>query len=227
MKKNYWLILFIIVLAADLVFIYGGEESLRYLSKSLIVPVLAGYFYSGVRGRASGLSKWIILALLFSWLGDIFLLFESSDKGFFLAGLMAFLFAHFFYITFFSSVQREETIRPKPLLGILAIVWYVLLMKFIKPGDLGSLAVPVRIYGAVIMIMFWMALQMLYSMHKTAGIWMIAGATLFAISDSVLALDRYFRSIDNAGLIVILTYGLAQLLLTEGAMRYIQKSTAR
>lgn len=52
---------------------------------------------------------------------------------------------------------------------------------------------------------------------------MMAGALLFIISDSVLAINRFYNQFEPAGLIVMLTYGLAQLLITDGAINYIRK----
>jgi uncharacterized membrane protein YhhN len=50
---------------------------------------------------------------------------------------------------------------------------------------------------------------------------MMMGALLFVISDSVLAINKFYQSFDFAGIIIILTYCLAQLFIIEGAMRYI------
>ena len=51
------------------------------------------------------LKKWILLALLFSWVGDILLMFESERINFFLFGLLAFLIAHVFYIVFIKIFE--------------------------------------------------------------------------------------------------------------------------
>ncbi|MBI1343882.1 MAG: lysoplasmalogenase [Terrimonas sp.] len=221
MKKQHWVLLFMAVLAADLLLIYFGKDTLRYLSKSLLLIVLGSYFFTAVRASGSKLTKWIILALVFSWLGDVLLMFEQQDTRFFMAGLVAFLVAHFFYITFFSTIQREESSKRQVMLGVIAVVWYFILMKLIQPAKLGDLSVPVRIYGAVIMIMLWMALQMLYINNKWAGWFMVAGAILFVVSDSTLAINKFYQSFNHAGVAVMLTYGLAQLCLVEGAVRYI------
>ena len=50
---------------------------------------------------------------------------------------------------------------------------------------------------------------------------MTMGAILFVVSDSLLAFNKFFAAFNNAGLIIMLTYGLAQLFITEGAVKYI------
>ena len=43
------------------------------------------------------------------------------------------------------------------------------------------------------------------------------GALLFVISDSVLAINKFYQPFEVAGVIIMLTYGLAQLFIVEGA----------
>ena len=54
---------------------------------------------------------------------------------------------------------------------------------------------------------------------------MTMGAILFVVSDSLLAFNKFFSPFNNAGVIIMLTYGLAQLFITEGAVRYINSET--
>ena len=80
---------------------------------------------------------------------------------------------------------------------------------------------PVRIYGIVISFMFMLALHMLFIKDKVAGKWMMLGALLFIISDSALAINKFYQPFEVASVIIMLTYGLAQLFIIEGARRYI------
>ncbi len=92
--------------------------------------------------------------------------------------------------------------------------------KFLSPY-LGALKLPVRIYGIVISFMLMLAMHMLFIKNKIAGKWMMAGALLFIISDSALAINKFYQAFELADILVILTYGLAQLFIVEGASRYI------
>jgi uncharacterized membrane protein YhhN len=80
---------------------------------------------------------------------------------------------------------------------------------------------PVRIYAIVISFMFMLAMHMSFIKYKNAGRWMMLGALLFVISDSVLAINKFYQSFEMADIVVMLTYGLAQLFITEAATRYI------
>ena len=62
---------------------------------------------------------------------------------------------------------------------------------------------------------------MLFIKNKLAGQWMMAGALLFVISDSVLAINKFYQPFKAADVIIMLTYGLAQLFIAKGAAMYI------
>jgi uncharacterized membrane protein YhhN len=85
-----------------------------------------------------------------------------------------------------------------------------------------KMKLPVRIYGVVISFMFLLALHMLFLRNKTTGKLMMTGALLFVISDSVLAINKFYQPLEWAGIVVILTYGFAQFFIVEGAIRYTQ-----
>jgi uncharacterized membrane protein YhhN len=52
----------------------------------------------------------------------------------------------------------------------------------------------------------------------TPIILVIAGASLFYISDSVLAREKFIHPMKNGGLIIMVTYFLGQLLITIGVV---------
>ena len=103
---------------------------------------------------------------------------------------------------------------------LIVIIYYVAIIAILSPY-LGDMKLPVRIYAIVISFMFLMAMHMLYIKNKTAGFRLMAGALLFVISDSILAVNKFYQPFETAGLFVMATYGLAQLFLMEGAIRYI------
>ena len=223
MKKEYWLIAFIILLITHLASIQLRNESLQYFTKPLLIPVLGGYFLSQTNSITSPLKKWILLALFFSWGGDVLLMFVSSDSDFFLAGLAAFLVAHICYILFFHVIRVQGKIKGKLFLLLLVFIYYVGLMTILSPW-LGTFKLPVRIYGVVICFMLMLAMHMLYIKNKKAGWDMFSGALLFILSDSVLAVNKFYIPFAEAGVIVMLTYGFAQLLIVRGAVHYITTS---
>lgn len=222
MKKTYWIILFALILLADLAAIYMHFDTLKGITKPLIVIILIIYFLSQTAGYKINLKSFIVLALLFSWVGDVLLMFEEKNPIFFLLGLSAFLLAHIFYILFFHFVRVRENVKSNVWLLLIVAIYYSLLMSVLSPF-LGSMKLPVRIYGVVISFMLLLAMHMPFISLTKAGKMMLLGALLFVISDSVLAVNKFYLPFEQAGITIMLTYGLAQLSITEGAIKYIRK----
>jgi uncharacterized membrane protein YhhN len=219
-NKRSWIFLFAVGLAAN---ITGGlikNQWVEYISKPLIVISLIIYFFFQTKNTSSSLKKWVVAALFFSWVGDMLLLFQQNHSLFFLLGLSAFLIAHIFYIVLFHSIRLIENVRSNLWLLLIVVIYYLALISFLSPY-LHDMKIPVRIYGIVISFMFMLAMHMLFIQQKKAGLLMMAGALLFVISDSVLAINKFYQSFEPAGAAIMLTYGLAQFLITDGVIRYI------
>jgi uncharacterized membrane protein YhhN len=218
--KKVWLIAFTLALIADLIGIYLKNEMLVYIAKPLIVISLIAYFLTATRKIENGFIKIIVSALFFSWLGDLALMFDSFDQRSFLIGLLAFLIAHVAYIRFFSIARAGEKIKLKPVLILVVAVYYAGLISFLY-NHLNEMKIPVIVYGLIISIMFLLALHMLFIKNKEAGKLLMLGALLFVTSDSILAINKFYQSFEMAGILIMLTYGLAQLFITIGAAGYI------
>ncbi|HZI53615.1 MAG TPA: lysoplasmalogenase [Chitinophagaceae bacterium] len=224
MRKLSWIILFIIIFLADLIVVYVGNETLRFITKPLLVPLLVGYFFSATTSFRSSLKKWVVFALVFSWMGDVLLMFESANTIFFIFGLIAFLIAHIFYILLYENIIGLENIKKNYWLFIPVLIYYLLLIYILSP-HLENMKWPVRVYGVVISYMLVQALQIGRINNRTAATIMIPGAVLFILSDSILAMNKFYQSFEQAGIAIMLTYGIAQLLITVGAAGYITSAS--
>ena len=224
MNKRFWIILYFFIFGADLFAVYNGNESLRYITKPLLMPLLIIFFVFQTKDFLSPLKKWIVLALVFSWAGDVLLMFESTNSNFFISGLVAFLIAHIFYILFYENVIRKEGLKKNYWWFLPVIIYYISLIYILSP-NLGDMKLPVRIYGIVISYMLIQALQTGRIKDLGAATLMIAGAVLFITSDSILAINKFYESFEYAGIAIMLTYGIAQLLITLGAVRYITSTS--
>ena len=217
MKQKHWTLLFIIVLLGELIGIQLENNILQFIFKPLIIPVVIGYFDSQINDITKGFNKWIVAALIFSWIGDVLLMFQDKKDIFFLLGLSAFLLAHVFYVIYFHKVRLRDNVKSNPWLLVIVVVYYAALISFLSPY-LGDMKVPVRIYGIVISFMFMLAMHMLFIRNKSAGKWMMIGALLFVLSDSLLALNKFYQSFEFASVAIILAYALAQFFIVKGAV---------
>lgn len=223
MIKKGILVFFFILLLINII---GGETGtglLQYVSKPLLMPVLAFYFLLYQKGFDSALTKWVLLALFFSWAGDVLLLFQERTADFFLFGLSAFLLAHVCYIFLFHNIRAREGMKINYILALPVAAYYGILIKILSP-HLGDMQMPVIIYGLIISFMLILALQMRHSWNKEAGKWMAAGAMLFILSDSLLAFNKFYKPFKLADIAVMLTYGFAQFLIVSGVAMYIRRT---
>ena len=151
-------------------------------------------------------------------------MFESLNGNFFIFGLAAFLIAHIFYIILFDQIRVKEKVRQS-LLPLLPIaIYYFLLISLLQP-HLGEMRKPVSMYGLIICIMLSFAIDLWRIKDRQVSSYIIPGALFFVVSDSILAINKFYKPFENAGIVIMLTYGLAQLLITFGTSRYITSAS--
>jgi len=225
MNRTLWLVLFFIIMAVDIFAIATDNNDLRWFTKPLIIPMLIGYLVSSLTVIKFREYKRVTAALIFSWSGDVLLMLESRDSNFFIYGLVSFLIAHVCYIYFFQLVKRKEKIKMSWLFVLPVLVYYAGLITLLFPY-LKDLKIPVIVYGAGISTMLGFALHMLAMKYKNAAMSMMIGALLFIISDSVLAINKFYKPFEGAGIVIMLTYAFAQLFIVAGVIKYIRASIA-
>lgn len=152
--------------------------------------------------------RWVIAAgLAFSTAGDIFLMLPRDR---FVAGLASFLAAHLCYAWAFS-IGVPFAANPGFWLVYLALGGGV--AAFVWPGLKPALRGPVTVYVVVIAVMASLAAERWHALGSVAALAAAAGAGLFVVSDSVLAIDRFRRPFHAARALTLVTYWAAQLLI--------------
>ncbi len=202
---TYILILFVIVSA----FIhiraeYRGPRQHIYIFKPLTMVFI---LLIAILGQAASpfYKYMIIIGLLSSLAGDVFLMLPPDR---FVAGLVAFLIAHLFYIAAFVSEISSLIWWPSIPFVIYGIVIYAILAP-----SLGKLKLPVLIYILVILVMAWLAWERWSQTGQSGALLASLGAVLFIISDTILAIDRFRGAFKLSRALNLTTYFAAQLLI--------------
>ncbi|WP_290969483.1 lysoplasmalogenase [Flavobacterium sp.] len=167
-------------------------------------------------------SKNILLAALaLSWLGDVILLFTDLGEIYFILGLVCFLSAHVVYCVLFNKQKRIRKKQNKPLfiLGSILIAIYLIGMVSVLMPYLGELEIPVSIYASVISIMLLFAFNGFLVWEKPGNQLVFFGALFFVISDSILAVNKFYAPIPKSSFFIMLTYLLAQYLIVVGVLK--------
>ncbi|WP_153798660.1 lysoplasmalogenase [Foetidibacter luteolus] len=223
--KRIITVIYFAALAADCYLIEAGQ-GFRYFTKGLLMPLLMLLLLLQSAQSAKVYPRNLILgALLLSFAGDILLL-KSLDPRFFIAGLLCFLGVQLLYIFFFRRVIRNRKVN----MGLLAttaagMFIYILLFLWILWNPAKELRVPVIVYAVALSAMLVAAVTTTArkSLVKITTQFYIPGAIFFVLSDSLLAIEKFVVHEKFIEVLVMITYGVAQYLITTGATLYLIK----
>lgn len=212
---KYGTIAFLALTVVQLTAILFSLEAARFITKPLLIPCLMVVVYAG--SSHSRQRSLVMTALFFSFAGDVFLLFDYKDPLYFIFGLVSFLITHVLYIVYFTGIRPLQTslLKRFPWIIVLIMLYGFSLVYFLFP-KLGELKVPVIVYAVVICSMLLAAIHVFNRVNDKAGMMFIAGAAFFVISDSLLAVNKFYAAFPSAGLLIMFTYCAAQYYIAKG-----------
>jgi uncharacterized membrane protein YhhN len=185
---------------------YSARSAAHYIFKPLTILFVIAIALIPKHGASAFYRYALILGLLFSLAGDIFLMLERDR---FILGLVSFFVAHLFYTAAFLYESGAEL----PFLSMVPFMLYGGLMLRALWPSLGKMRLPVLAYVIVILLMGWMAAGRWMWAGRGGSLLAAAGALLFIASDSLLALDKFRGRFRAAQLLILATYFAAQLLI--------------
>jgi len=186
---------------------------LYFAAKPLLMVTLLLYFLSASKGYPNW-RVFVLIALVFSWAGDVFLMRD----GLFIAGLAAFLIAHVFYIiTYQKTGAAQGKISPWSLAGF--AVAGATLIWVLYPG-LGGMLIPVVAYALVLLTMAVWAYKRKGATPEASFLLVTAGAIFFVVSDSLIAVNRFAFDVPVERLLVMFTYIAAQFMIIQGLLKH-------
>ncbi|MDQ6529157.1 lysoplasmalogenase [Flavobacterium sp. LHD-85] len=195
-----------------------GYERFDLFLKPILIPIIGfgAYFY-----RKFPSQNILLAALTLSWLGDVILLFTDLGEIYFILGLVFFLMAHIIYCILFNKQRRIRKKQNKPLFifGSILIAVYLIGMISVLMPHLGDLEIPVSIYASIISIMLLFAFNGFLVWEKPGNQLVFFGALFFVISDSILAVNKFYVPIPKSSFFIMLTYLLAQYLIVVGVLK--------
>jgi len=157
-------------------------------------------------------SRFIVAGLMFSLVGDVFLITPEH----FVFGLLAFLIAHMCYLAAFTAdVRLGAHVQPFAAVGVIATVAVFVIWPGVEP----ELQLPVVAYVLVLGMMTAQA-QARSFLHGTYEARRAAlGGALFLISDLILAIDKFHSPVPAAAFWILATYWSAQTLIALSVPR--------
>lgn len=194
-----------------------GREDIAWFLKPFLLPFLLYLVYTFENFPTKNI---LLIALLFSWIGDIILMFADKGELYFIFGLVAFLFSHIVYIFVFNKQLKTEIHTNKLvfLMGIGVVLVYLTTMLSLLLPSLGELKIPVVVYAITISTMLLFAFKGSLHWYNPANIFILVGAMFFVVSDSLLAINKFYASLPFASFWIMTTYLAAQFCIISGIL---------
>lgn len=170
----------------------------------LCLAALYGWWANGVR-------RWLLFGLVLSAFGDLYL---AVGDAYFIHGLTAFLVAHLFYV---AGLGGSWGLRDG-WLALPAAIWGIAMAVIIIPHS-GDLGVPVGLYITALCSMIWRACSQWHHHRDSKAAIALAGACLFGLSDTLLALRLFVEMDQIPHLAVMLTYWFGQWGIAQSMTR--------
>lgn len=183
---------------------HTDRRPIRLVTKPLTLALLTGVALT-LDPIDPTIRTWMVVGLLFSLAGDVFLL---GSERFFVGGLVSFLIAHIAYVIglFHGPVSTGWTVVGVIVVLIAIATVGLRIVRGVRthPEHGGSAMVgPVIAYLLVIS-------AMVVASFGTASAVAVVGASLFYLSDAVLAWNRFVESRRYGPITVMVTYHLGQ-----------------
>lgn len=183
---------------------HTGRKPVRHVTKPLSLTLLTGVALT-LDPIDPTIRTWMVIGLLFSLAGDVFLL---GTERFFVFGLASFLIAHIAYVI---GLFHGPTSIGWSLVGLILVVIAIAtigrrIVRGVRthPEHGGSAMVgPVVAYLVVIS-------AMVVASFGTASAVAVVGASLFYASDAILAWNRFVETRRLGAVAVMVTYHLGQ-----------------
>lgn len=216
-----------------------GNVAVRFFSKPLLMLVLILYFTRHIIGSATTTHKLMVAAFIFSWVGDVALMFVPSNAGdislmglpkdpnFFLVGLAGFLLTQILYSIAFARVtdKNAKTLLSRkfwvflPLLLYMGALLYLLIPAIGNKVETKPFLVPVLIYSATIALMVFFSLNRYKRVNDISFALVFGGALLFMFSDSIIAVNKFIQPFPTAGIFIMTLYITAQYFIAKGMLK--------
>ena len=212
----------ILYFATGIVFIALETIGVAWISiavKSLIIPLLIWLYLRFVRGHWNRFHSMIIIALIFSWIGDITLQLTQFKESFFLIGVGCFLIAQMIYMVTFFTTPGENSVFFRKIYLVVPVVLYGMGILWLLYDGLGDMKLPVTIYTMVIMTMLLAAINREKKVNKQSFLLVLAGAIIFVVSDSILAINKFAQPFELGRIASMTSYITAQYLIALGCAR--------
>jgi uncharacterized membrane protein YhhN len=128
------------------------------------------------------------------------------------------------YFTVFLLTPGKNSILTNRIWLLIPVIIYGLILIFYLYNDLAKMRLPVILYAAVILTMLSGAINRREKVNRKSYYLVLAGAILFVISDSSIAVNKFSHQFESSGIVIMATYVVAQYLIIAGYISQFRAS---
>lgn len=201
-----------------------NNRVLHLSSKPLLVILVLALFLIRTHGFKGSAKLSVIAALVFSWVGDVLLMFKEEYSWTFLGGLGAFLIAHCFLIVAYR-IGSDKHFQLSFFYFVPVFGYGIVLYSILAP-HLGTMLMPVAVYSVVLLAMLIAALERGARVSTLSFRWVLSGALCFVMSDSILAWQSFVQQSVFARVALMALYIAAQYAIAHGMALHITEQSS-
>lgn len=199
---------------------------LIYCTKPLLMLSLGAYFWRQTRtARHQKMRVLVAAGLLFSFVGDVFLMFVRIQEGLFVLGIGGFLVAQICYTLAFTRFKPSLNglLAHNKLAALPFLLYWGILLAVLTPVLPAALLLPIVIYSFFITLMALSALNLMTRIPPSVSYPLMFGVCLFLLSDSLIAINKFKMAIPAASFLIMATYILAQWLIVRSSIDMVKR----
>ena len=205
---NDWIFILIIFVSAFLS-IHGRyieKRTIHYIFKPLTTILIIVYALRIALPNIMDYGYLILAGLLFSLVGDIFLMLPQNK---FIEGLVSFLIAHVLFLIGFVSIGGVNFSYYifLPYIFVGSFLYY-----FLFPG-LKNYKISVLLYLLIIFIMSWQAFECYRVVNSVKTLYALIGTFFFIFSDFIIALNKFRYQFKSSQILILSTYYVSLVLI--------------
>ena len=216
---KFWIVPGLFFLVASILNLIGRFLEMPVLA-SAVKPVLMPFLALTAVAAAGSVERkeirLLAVALLLGCVGDIFLIYDGFL--FFVAGMVAFLSGHIFYMCLFGG-KSWKGFKAKTWIPAIVAMAALTAVLIVAIGVNGAMRAPMCVYGFALMMLMFSALAGVFRFRSCAWWIILCGTVLFTFSDCCIALGTFGHDFAYREFVVMLTYIAAQALLAVGAVK--------
>lgn len=182
---------------------FGAQPAVK--AATAVFLAVAALFHPIARER-----RWLVAAMLLSAAGDFFLAMPWWMPAF-VCGLGSFLVAHLCFLGALLPLRGNYSRRRMALVGVLAVTFVGMLVRFWPAMAAEGLTVPVTVYMLVLAAMVSAAL-----LARLPTIWTALGGLAFAVSDGMIGVGKFVLKSEALELPIWWVYSASIVLISAG-----------